>query len=62
MKLRLLLAIFAVPLMVVPLVAQGQETELITVYGAQTPELDPQRAMFSSDAQLHTALSEGFLA
>jgi len=57
MNSRLLLAVFAIAIILAPLSAQ--ETEFVTVYGAQLPELDPQQALFSNEAQIHTALYEG---
>jgi len=59
MNSRLSLAILAIAIILAPLAAQEQETEFVTVYGAQLPELDPQRALFSNEAQIHTALYEG---
>jgi len=59
MNSRLSLAIVAIAIVLAPLAAQEQETEFVTVYGAQLPELDPQRALFSNEAQIHTALYEG---
>ncbi|MEN6297915.1 MAG: peptide ABC transporter substrate-binding protein [Rectinema sp.] len=59
MNSRLSLAIFAIATILAPLAAQDQETEFVTVYGAQLPELDPQKALFSNEAQIHTALYEG---
>jgi len=57
MNSRLSLAVFAIAIILAPLSAQ--ETEFVTVYGAQLPELDPQQALFSNEAQIHTALYEG---
>jgi peptide/nickel transport system substrate-binding protein/oligopeptide transport system substrate-binding protein len=59
MNSRLSLAILAMAITFAPLAAQEQATEFVTVYGAQLPELDPQRALFSNEAQIHTALYEG---
>ncbi len=49
MNSRLSLAIFAIATILAPLAAQDQETEFVTVYGAQLPELDPQKALFSNE-------------
>jgi len=48
MNSRLSLAVFAIAIILAPLSAQ--ETEFVTVYGAQLPELDPQQALFSNEA------------
>lgn len=37
----------------------SQEQEFVTVFSSGQPELDPHRALFSSEAQIHTALHEG---
>jgi len=57
MNSRLALAVFAIAALLAPIGAQ--EREFVTVYGAQLPQLDPQRALFSNEAQIHTALYEG---
>lgn len=40
----------------------AQENEFITIFNAQLPQLDPQRALFSNEAQIHTALYEGLFS
>lgn len=42
--------------------AQPKESEFVTVFGAQLPQLDPQRAIFSNEAQIQTALYEGLFS
>jgi len=59
MNSRLSLAVLVMAIILAPVSAQVQETEFVTVYGAQLPELDPQKALFSNEAQIHTALYEG---
>ena len=59
---RLTLAIVAMAIAFAPLAAQEDETEFVTIFGAQLPELDPQRALFSNEAQIHTALYEGLFS
>ncbi|MCX8013398.1 MAG: peptide ABC transporter substrate-binding protein [Rectinema sp.] len=39
-----------------------EEDEFVTVFNAQLPQLDPQRALFSNEAQIHTALYEGLFS
>lgn len=59
MNSRLFLVVSFLALAFLPLAAQMQETEFVTVYGSQLPELDPQKAIFSNEAQIHTAIYEG---
>jgi len=62
MNSRHIFAVLMTILMLSPLVSQNQESELVTAFGAQLPELDPQKALFSGEAQIHTALYEGLFS
>ncbi len=64
MNSRHILAAIVAVLLLSPVAAQDQseETEFVTVFGAQLPQLDPQRAIFSNEAQIQTALYEGLFS
>lgn len=70
MNSRHILAALAAVFLLSPLAAQNQaqvqdqpqESEFITVFGAQIPQLDPQKAIFSNEAQIQTALYEGLFS
>jgi len=76
MNSRHILAAIAAVFLLSPLAAQDQnqaqdqtqsqnqpvETEFVSVFGAQLPQLDPQRAIFSNEAQIQTALYEGLFS
>ncbi len=59
MNSRFFLVVSLLSIAFSPLAAQMQEREFVTVYGSQIPELDPQKAIFSNEAQIHSAMYEG---